>query len=184
MRRDPGCRVAVTGCYAQVAPEQGGSDPGGGAGAGQPRTSPGWRALDGLGRDTTGGRRASERRPPAPRESRHCVAVTPYEWRPRAAFEGDFFTHFSGYTRAFLKVQNGCDASCSYCVIPAARGPSRSMPAGEVLAQIRLLADQGYREVVLTGIHVGSWGRDTGEGGLADLLRAPGRPTAPLPASG
>ena len=108
--------------------------------------------------------------------------MTPYQAAP--AFHGDFFRHFSGYTRAFLKVQNGCDNACSYCVIPVARGPSRSMPLADVATQVRLLADQGFREVVLTGIHLGAWGRDTGEGSLADLLAALAgfRETASLPA--
>jgi threonylcarbamoyladenosine tRNA methylthiotransferase MtaB len=162
MRRDPGCRVVVTGCYAHVAPEKVAAIPGVALVLGNPDKS---RLADYLADLPAGGSSSAEA---AERGDPPCVAVTPYADSP--AFEGDFFTHFSGYTRAFLKVQNGCDASCSYCVIPAARGPSRSMPAGEVLAQMRLLADQGYREVVLTGIHVGSWGRDIGEGGLADLL--------------
>ena len=96
--------------------------------------------------------------------------MTPYQTAP--VFHGDFFRHFSGYTRAFLKVQNGCDNACSYCVIPEARGPSRSMLLADVATQVRMLADQGFREVVLTGIHLGAWGRDTGEGSLADLLAA------------
>ena len=76
-------------------------------------------------------------------------------------FEGEFFTHFYGYTRAFLKIQTGCDSRCAYCVVPLARGPARSMPQAEVLEQVRLLAARDYREVVLTGINLGSWGRDT-----------------------
>jgi threonylcarbamoyladenosine tRNA methylthiotransferase MtaB len=85
-------------------------------------------------------------------------------------FEGEFITHFYGYTRAFLKVQTGCNSRCAYCIIPLARGPARSMPQADVLQQVRLLAARGFREVVLTGINLGSWGRDTGEGSLADLL--------------
>ncbi len=76
-------------------------------------------------------------------------------------------------TRAFLEVQTGCDARCSYCVIPDARGPScEALPLADVVGQVRILARAGYREVVLTGIHLGMWGRDTGEGTLADLLAA------------
>jgi threonylcarbamoyladenosine tRNA methylthiotransferase MtaB len=62
--------------------------------------------------------------------------------------------------RAFVEVQNGCDHRCTFCVIPYGRGPSRSAPAGEVVEQVRRLAAQGYREVVLTGVDVTSWGAD------------------------
>jgi threonylcarbamoyladenosine tRNA methylthiotransferase MtaB len=65
-----------------------------------------------------------------------------------------------GHTRAFLKIQEGCNYSCTYCIIPAARGLSRSVSPREVLEQVRLLADAGYREIVLTGIHLGSYGHD------------------------
>ena len=68
--------------------------------------------------------------------------------------------------RAFVEVQNGCDHRCTFCVIPYGRGNSRSAPAGEVVEQVRRLAAQGYREVVVTGVDITSWG--------ADL---PGRPT-------
>jgi threonylcarbamoyladenosine tRNA methylthiotransferase MtaB len=62
--------------------------------------------------------------------------------------------------RAFVEVQNGCDHRCTFCVIPLGRGDSRSAPAGDVVAQVRRLAAQGYGEVVLTGVDVTSWGAD------------------------
>ncbi len=62
--------------------------------------------------------------------------------------------------RAYVEVQNGCDHRCTFCVIPYGRGNSRSAPAGEVVEQVRKLAAQGYREVVLTGVDVTSWGAD------------------------
>lgn len=65
-----------------------------------------------------------------------------------------------GHTRAFLKIQEGCNFSCTYCIIPTARGLSRSVRAREVLEQVRRLADAGYLEIVLTGIHLGSYGQD------------------------
>jgi threonylcarbamoyladenosine tRNA methylthiotransferase MtaB len=63
-------------------------------------------------------------------------------------------------TRAFLKIQEGCNYSCTYCIIPAARGRSRSVPPDQVLSQLGALAGQGYKEVVLTGIHLGGYGHD------------------------
>jgi threonylcarbamoyladenosine tRNA methylthiotransferase MtaB len=65
-----------------------------------------------------------------------------------------------GRARAYVEVQNGCDHRCTFCIIPYGRGNSRSAPAGEVVEQVRRLAAQGYREVVLTGVDVTSWGAD------------------------
>lgn len=67
---------------------------------------------------------------------------------------------FHRHTRAFLKIQDGCDARCSYCIVPHARGRSRSLPPESVMEHMRILKERGYREVVLTGIHLGSYGFD------------------------
>jgi threonylcarbamoyladenosine tRNA methylthiotransferase MtaB len=64
------------------------------------------------------------------------------------------------HTRAFLKIQDGCDLRCSYCVIPSVRGASRSLPVEEILARLRRLAAGGLREIVFTGVNSGDWGRD------------------------
>ena len=151
-RLDPHCVVVVTGCYAQVDADAIAEIPGVDLVLGN---------LD--KRDLSGYLR--DRRAGGP-----LVAVSAYVDRPR--FESESFTSFHGYTRAFLKVQNGCDSRCAYCIIPLARGPARSMPKDEVLAQVDILAARGFREVVLTGINLGSWGCDIDEGSPADLLRA------------
>jgi threonylcarbamoyladenosine tRNA methylthiotransferase MtaB len=76
-------------------------------------------------------------------------------------------------TRPFLKVQDGCDAFCAYCIVPYARGPSRSVAFQAVLDGVSRLSDQGYQEAVLTGIHLGAYGRDLKpRTSLAELLRA------------
>ena len=75
------------------------------------------------------------------------------------------------HTRAFVKIQDGCDHFCAYCVIPFLRGRPVSRPLGNVLAEVRRLVGNGCREVVLTGIHLGMYGRDMG-GSLAELVRA------------
>lgn len=67
------------------------------------------------------------------------------------------------HTRAFIKVQDGCNQFCSYCIIPYARGRVRSRSLGDVTAEVHRLADNGYQEVVLTGIHLSSYGVDNGE---------------------
>ena len=73
---------------------------------------------------------------------------------------------FDGRARAFVQIQQGCDHRCTFCIIPYGRGPSRSVPAGAVVDQTRRLVEAGYREVVLTGVDLTSYGRDL-----------PGRPT-------
>jgi threonylcarbamoyladenosine tRNA methylthiotransferase MtaB len=67
---------------------------------------------------------------------------------------------FSGQTRAFLKIQEGCDLFCTFCIVPMSRGKSRSVPPRIVLEQLDRLAEQGFQEVVLTGIHLGGYGED------------------------
>jgi threonylcarbamoyladenosine tRNA methylthiotransferase MtaB len=76
-------------------------------------------------------------------------------------------------TRAFVQVQNGCDHRCTFCIIPFGRGNSRSVPVGEVVAQVRRLVDSGHLEVVLTGVDLTSWGPDLpGKPRLGDLVQA------------
>ncbi|MHB9148926.1 MAG: tRNA (N(6)-L-threonylcarbamoyladenosine(37)-C(2))-methylthiotransferase MtaB [Thermoleophilia bacterium] len=179
-RSDPASRLIVTGCYAQVAAETIAAIPGVDLVLGN---------VDKAGlaehiHELLGSPKTSVSVPPTEPELENCresaapTVVTPYS--AGATFAGDFVTHFSGYTRAFLKIQNGCDSRCSYCIIPVARGPSRSMPLADVLEQVNLLTERGYGEVVLTGIHLGRWGRDTGEGSLADLLESLLRETSAL----
>ena len=80
---------------------------------------------------------------------------------------------FGSQSRPYLKIQDGCEAFCSYCIIPYTRGPITSVPEDIVLNQLHTLADSGYREVVLTGIHVGHWGRDIyGKPSFYKLLKA------------
>ena len=75
-------------------------------------------------------------------------------------------------TRAFLQVQNGCDHRCTFCIIPYGRGQARSTPAGEVVAHVKALVKQGYKEVVLTGVDLSSWGGDLpNKPPLGDLVR-------------
>ena len=88
-----------------------------------------------------------------------------------ADFENLFVTRHEGKTRATMKIQEGCDRWCAYCIIPAVRGPVRSMPLEKVRCEAERLAASGYREIVVTGIHLGSYGRNT-EDSLLDAIRA------------
>ena len=80
-------------------------------------------------------------------------------------------TEFSGHTRAFLKIQDGCDMACAFCIIPQVRGKSQSRSIAELTAEVRRLLAAGHVEIVLCGIHIGHWGRDLGQS-LAELLGA------------
>lgn len=86
-------------------------------------------------------------------------------------FEQLFISRHEGRTRATMKIQEGCDRYCAYCIIPSVRGPVRSMPVCEVRREAERLAEAGYRELVVTGIHLGSFGRGTEET-LIDAIRA------------
>ena len=80
-------------------------------------------------------------------------------------------SEFAGHTRAFLKIQDGCDMACAFCIIPSVRGPSRSRSVAELCAEVRRLVASGHREIVLCGIHIGHWGREFGES-LSTLIGA------------
>lgn len=73
--------------------------------------------------------------------------------------------------RAYLKIQEGCDRFCTYCIIPYARGPVRSRPEADVIAEVRKLAENGYKEIVFAGIHVASYGKDLKTTNLLQVLR-------------
>ena len=78
--------------------------------------------------------------------------------------------HSSERTRAYVKIEDGCDNRCSYCIVPQARGHVRSKPAEDVVEEVKGLVAAGYYEIVLTGIETACWGRDLGDENLADLL--------------
>ena len=139
-RLNPAAKVLVTGCYAQINPDE------------VARVSGvdyviGLNRLDDLLRFVEA----------APVNSPQ-VAVSDVKRERGVAVLGT--RALPGHTRAFLKIQEGCNYSCSYCIIPAARGLSRSVTPRQVMEQVKQLADGGYKEIVLTGIHLGGYGQD------------------------
>ncbi|MDE3061243.1 MAG: tRNA (N(6)-L-threonylcarbamoyladenosine(37)-C(2))-methylthiotransferase MtaB, partial [Pseudomonadota bacterium] len=81
-------------------------------------------------------------------------------------------TSFEGRARAFVQVQNGCDHRCTFCIIPYGRGPSRSVPMGEIVAQVQKLVEAGFKEVVLTGVDISDYGKDLpGAPTLGQMMR-------------
>ena len=153
-RERPGAVVAVCGCYSQTHGEEAralGADVLGGSG-------------DRMGFLDLLERAVRDRGEPLE------ILDAPFE---RRQFERLPAGGLEGRTRALLKVEDGCANFCSYCIIPYARGPVRSLPLGDAAVQAAELAAQGYREIVLTGIEISSWGRDLHQGvGLIDLLEA------------
>lgn len=140
IRQNPEASIVVTGCYAQVAPEEIARIP---------------------GVTVVAGTTAKENIPlillKKAMESPQILVDNIAEIHD---YSGLVAGTFHGRTRAFLKVQDGCNSYCSYCIIPYARGRSRSLPEQDVINQIENLARAGYREVVLTGIHLGMYGQD------------------------
>ena len=93
--------------------------------------------------------------------------------KPRFSLERPRITKFHQHTRAFLKIQDGCNNACSYCIIPKLRGASRSRLLSEIAAEARSLADNGYKEIVLCGICLGAYGKDLGPAeGLVKVIEA------------
>ncbi len=148
-RYNPDCRIVVTGCYAQVKP-------------GDLKTLPGVSLVIGNEEKATFLKLLQQ----------EAEGTFVSDIRKQDVATGLPLQHFSDKSRAFVQIQNGCDAFCSYCIIPYARGPSRSVLPEEIAAQTRRLVDNGYNEVVLTGIHIGNYGQDlTPALTLADLVR-------------
>jgi threonylcarbamoyladenosine tRNA methylthiotransferase MtaB len=146
-RRNPGAHVVVTGCYATAAGED-------------------VAALPGVTRVFRNDEKpvvalhVNETREPGRQRDR--VAGGPAPAVPGAL----------GRTMCTLRVQTGCDESCSYCVVPFTRGPGRSVPVHEVVREVERATDAGFRELMLTGVHLGSYGRDLVPATtLANLLR-------------
>ncbi len=105
--------------------------------------------------------------------------VNPWSQNP-STYDSPRVSSYSGHSRALVKIQEGCDEFCAYCLIPYLRGPVRGRPPGEIVAEVKRLVDGGFREVVLTGIHLGAYERcpeidETLPGLLERLLQIPGR---------
>lgn len=139
-RANPAARVIMTGCYAQVNPQSV-------AKVQEVDHIVGLNRLDELLRAVS-----------AQLEQR--IAVSNLRTAGRVGIDTLGTVTFSGQTRAFLKIQEGCDLFCTFCIVPMSRGKSRSVPPRVVLEQLDRLAEQGFQEVVLTGIHLGGYGED------------------------
>ena len=148
---NPGAVVAVSGCYSQLSPEE--------------SAEIGANVIFGTN-DRAGFVRAVEKAAENGEDSREIDAPfrrRDFELLPAGAV--------AGRTRAMLKIQDGCVNFCSYCIIPYTRGRLRSLPPEDAARETRRIRDEGYREIVLTGIEVASYGFDLpGKPGLADVI--------------
>lgn len=149
-KQNPDAFIAVAGCYAQTAPDQ-------------------VQAIEGVNLVIGTNQRKHivelvERTP----KTAHVSAVK--NIMDAHEFEQLDINGYSGQTRAYIKIQEGCNQFCAYCIIPYARGPIRSRPMEDVLAETEKLVGNGFTEVVYVGIHVASYGLDKGAPGLCTLL--------------
>jgi threonylcarbamoyladenosine tRNA methylthiotransferase MtaB len=167
-RDNPGCQIVVTGCYAQRAPEELSVIPGVSWVIGNSHKHA-------IAEVTCGASSA-----------RSFVPLSSVAAAEAQVLIGDIFAHTellaapvfeadtaSEKTRPNLKVQDGCNNRCSFCIIPSVRGRSRSLAWNEVVREVNALVAQGYRELVISGINLGRWGRDFRQPDkFAELLRA------------
>ena len=150
-RAKPGARIVVTGCAAQLHPEDYAAMPEVDLvlGNGEKLDAEAWRM-------------------PGTKASLRVADVFHLSESAQHLIDG-----FEARTRAFIQVQNGCDHRCTFCIIPFARGASRSVPVARVIEQVERLVDQGVAEVVLTGVDLTSYGADLPAApGLGELVRA------------
>lgn len=149
-RENPDARIVVTGCAAQINPES-------------------WSDLPGVARVLGNEEKLKAESWSASALSEPLAVSDIMAAKETAAH---LVTEFAGRTRAFVQVQQGCNHRCTFCIIPFGRGPSRSVPVGAVVEQVRALVKSGYREVVLTGVDMTSWGEDLpGKPVLGQLCR-------------
>ena len=152
-KNNPNSVVAVVGCYSQVSPEE-------------------VKSIEGV--DVVVGTTERNRIVDLIEESKKNNEKINIVKDLKNVREFANTTNFdsNNRTRAYMKVQDGCNRFCTYCIIPFARGPIRSRTIEDSVREARTLADRGFKEIVLTGIHIGSFGMDLGDVRLIDLIEA------------
>jgi threonylcarbamoyladenosine tRNA methylthiotransferase MtaB len=192
-RMNPGCRILVTGCYAQRAPEELAVLPGvtwvvGNSHKHQAAEIATSSLTPSLSLSFTPSLSTPSLSAPSVRTSTSAFVPLGQLSRDQISRDqsasvivGDIFAHTellaapvfeaaNARTRPNLKVQDGCNNRCSFCVIPSVRGSSRSLPMERVIAEVRTLVEAGYREVVISGINLGRWGRDLERGSQLSVV--------------
>ena len=155
LRRNPAAQVVLSGCLAQKEAE----------------------GLFGLGvRLVLGNHRRAEVVTLLEEAVATDTRIAAVDQVQHVPFERLSISRNEGHTRAVMKIQEGCDRWCAYCIIPSVRGGIRSRPVEEIAQETQRLSDAGYQEVVLTGIHLSSFGRDLQDASLLDAVRAAAAP--------
>ncbi len=150
-RANPQAKVVVTGCYAQLEPD----------------------AIQALNVDMVVGNDKKDMLPELLTEAGWLRDADPIPAVDASPFIAPAQTKGSNHTRAFIKVQDGCDNRCTFCIVTIARGAGRSRPIPEILTEINRLVESGYREAVISGVHLGSYGHDQGHAhSLKKLVQA------------
>ena len=151
-RQNPDAIVAVVGCYAQTAPEE-------------------ISAVEGV--NLVIGTKDKSQVVKMVEDYRKEMGVQNFvtDIMHERVFEPLEIKRLQNRTRAYLKIQDGCSQFCSYCIIPYVRGPIRSRAPQDVIAEVKRLAENGFREVVLTGIHVASYGKDRKDITLTEIIQ-------------
>lgn len=150
-KQNPDSIVVVTGCYAQVSPDE-------------------VMKIEGV--NLVIGTNEKSTIPDAVQNLRGQREAFVYDISHTRTFEKMQVTSYENMTRAYIKIQEGCNQFCSYCIIPYARGPIRSRAPKEVTDEARALVAQGFTEIILVGIHIASYGLDRKDTSLADIILA------------
>ena len=169
---NPEAVIAVTGCYAQMDKDAVAAIEGVDIVTGTGEKSKILELVqEQLERRTGSGNEAASADAPEDADYGKLLDVKPYDELNRYEELG-VISEMEGRTRAFIKIQEGCDRFCSYCIIPFARGKVRSRSRDEIVCEVRGLVERGYKEIVLTGINTALYGTDIGYGGIAPLIEA------------
>ena len=151
-KQNPDALIAVVGCYSQVSPEEVQKIPGVGLVLGTKERS-----------------HIVELCEKQLRENEQSVLVT--DIMKQREYEDMWVSSYSSKTRAFVKIEDGCTEFCTYCIIPYARGPVRSRDLESIVKEVKALSENGFSEIVLTGIHLASYGKDLKEYTLLDVIK-------------
>jgi threonylcarbamoyladenosine tRNA methylthiotransferase MtaB len=185
-RQNPDARIIVTGCYAQRAPQEIASLPGVALVVGNSHK----HELAEIALPRIGTQTISPNFIPLGKLA-DCRVLSTESSPEKSIFVSDIFAHTellaapvfdapNERTRPNLKIQDGCDNRCSFCVIPFVRGQSRSLHPERIIREVHGLVDAGYREVVLSGINLGRWGRDLQSYVGTSAFRPPGERSSPV----
>ncbi|NLY19048.1 MAG: radical SAM protein, partial [Clostridiaceae bacterium] len=151
-RINPDAVVAAVGCYAQVAPDE-------------------VSAIEGVNLVVGNNHKADIVRL-VNEATNNSQETAVSEWKYLKEYENLWIDSYGERVRAILKIQDGCDQFCSYCIIPYARGSVRSRDPEDILNEAGRLSENGFSEIVLTGIHLTSYGKDTRDISLFDILKS------------